>query len=183
MSPGLRRVTLCTRCPVRSSGTVFPIPQTGSSRCIPVWVLSNVVVVESLDCCWHINGRDLALGWSAARSGCDHWPLWRIILCKGQHYEAGLWYPLSPALECVTCGSGWVVFWHGLNKVCLFICHKSRPHVRWEENPTLYITLPLSSSTSRALWIEYIFWLLHFNSLPHLHNILKISTFQGDFED
>ena len=62
MSPGLRRVTLCTRCPVRSSGTVFPIPQTGSSRCIPVWVLSNVVVVESLDCCWHINGRDLALG-------------------------------------------------------------------------------------------------------------------------
>lgn len=88
-------------------------------------------------------------------------------LFRGQPHGIGLWCLLSLALECVTYIGGWVVFQHGLNKVSLFISHKTRPHVKWAENPVLCIIFLLHSLTGLNTSFD-------FNSFPHHYNILKI---------
>ena len=115
LKPG--RVALCSRCPVESSGTAFLITQLGHSRCAPPRVgCVYLPVVVSLNCCWHISGRYLPPGQSAARTGCDHQPLWRISCAGTQPTEqdllqqgSGAWWvlPLSVSLVEVV---GWWCF-------------------------------------------------------------------------
>ena len=89
---------------------------------LPMWA-----VYILLDCCWHINGRNLLAGWSASRTGCHHQPPWRIDHWRGWAHppykailtSAGIWCSLRLPLECVACWlDGALMFSEAVHQGC-----------------------------------------------------------------
>lgn len=110
----LGRVVLCSRGFVGSSNTASPITQVGPTMCtLPLlWGCATILLYLILNCCWHVNEKDLFPSKSGAKTGCDHRPTdsnYCRISCVGYHTkEQDLlqwgWYMLGLPLEC-----GWVV--------------------------------------------------------------------------
>ena len=70
----------------------------------------------SLDSHWYANGRDLLPGRSAIRTGCNHQggsAVQEPILLSRTYFSRAL-VQAESAIECVVCGSAWVVLRHGL---------------------------------------------------------------------
>lgn len=114
--PKLDRVALCGRNSVWPSNTASQSPELGTSGVTPVWAVCTILLYLSLVCCWHITGRDLLPGQSAARTSYDYSKGAAVqgLILWSRTCFMGLWFPPSLPLKYVAHECGRVIIFCGL---------------------------------------------------------------------
>lgn len=112
MFSSLSRVTSYNRCPTGASGTASSVTSIGCFKYESCASCVHTPVVVDLDCCWHLNKRDIPLGWSAERTTWDcnrGTAVQRLIQWNRICFSAGIWCQMSFSWVCHS--------WRGLGDV------------------------------------------------------------------
>ena len=141
--------------PLQSSKLGAPVASS-------VWAVYTLLLQLSLDCCWHVNGRDLPpLHWLGRRP----WPLWSICCIGADPMEynnttVGFRHLPSPPLECVTCGGDWVMLQSSLKLSTRFLALGPPGTYRPRSAITCFLPgIPSISYNMTCIWLLLAFGL------------------------